>query len=203
MTSKSNRSYQVKMSKTECPIPVVNGVHLHSIYNPQKQGLELVKKYQSLIVAKDHLLVLGLGFGYHIKEIENILLSTRPEFQIIVVEPDNYLIELFKQNTEGFCDNIEIISHSKVEDYYHDIRFVDYLIYKPGIIIHNPSYNLNRDFYEGLLSHKANKDFNKDITFIKNPELRDYLSQGQNNQSRWSHFMKAFEELNNCNYRIS
>ena len=33
-----NFSIEVKQSKTNLPVPVINGIHLHSIYNPEREA---------------------------------------------------------------------------------------------------------------------------------------------------------------------
>ena len=37
-------NYEIKTSRTEQKIPVVNGVHLHSIYNPFKEAEALIEQ---------------------------------------------------------------------------------------------------------------------------------------------------------------
>ena len=64
---------EVKKSKVETPVPVVDGIHLHSIYNPAKEAETFIGKYNENLSKQNSVLVLGLGFGYHVWQLESEL----------------------------------------------------------------------------------------------------------------------------------
>ena len=83
------QSYEVKNSRTDQKVPVVNGVHLHSIYNPFKEAQALVEKYADQLTHKNEVLILGLGFAYHVNEIINYMTRVHGDnFRIVIVEPN-------------------------------------------------------------------------------------------------------------------
>ena len=45
MNKDNQNTIEIKESKTGLPIPVVNGVHLHSSYNPTKEAESFVEKF--------------------------------------------------------------------------------------------------------------------------------------------------------------
>ncbi|MEI8346869.1 MAG: hypothetical protein WCG27_05350, partial [Pseudomonadota bacterium] len=61
-------TFEIKYSKTNHPIPVINGVHLHSVYNPIKEAETFISKQEKILKEKNHILFLGLGFGHHIDQ---------------------------------------------------------------------------------------------------------------------------------------
>ena len=60
--------YEIKESKNGLKVPVIDGVYLHSIYDPQTEGKALLKRHQDSFEEKSSILILGLGYGYHIEE---------------------------------------------------------------------------------------------------------------------------------------
>ena len=53
-------SYEIKHSRTEQKVPIVNGVHLHSIYNPDKEAESLLNAQIENLKNKNEVLILGL-----------------------------------------------------------------------------------------------------------------------------------------------
>ncbi len=49
-------SYEVKDSKTNLKIPVVNGVHLHSVYDPINEAKLFAEKNEKIIYSKKNML---------------------------------------------------------------------------------------------------------------------------------------------------
>lgn len=141
--------FEVKTSRNDLPIPVINGIHLHSIYNPIKEAEAFVDKHQEVLKHNNNFLILGLGFGYHIEEI--IRTSQNKINQIIVIEPNQELVQSYFQN-RTLPKNVEIKCYQDVESYFYDYHFIQFLIQRPSIIKHDTSFNLERNFYTKLLS---------------------------------------------------
>jgi len=60
----------VKIAKDGNPVPLWNGLQLHSQYQPLKEGADLASKFMADSPdSQKPVLVLGLGFGYHILPI--------------------------------------------------------------------------------------------------------------------------------------
>ncbi len=205
--------YEVKVSKTEHKVPVVNDVHLHSIYNPIKEAATLLEKNKTLIKVKNELLVLGLGFGYHIQEA--ILLLEKEwgqNYKIIVIEPNEKVFSDYKKYSVINNSNLEIYAAEEIVELYKKKEFVDYLLNKPGIISHPASFNLYENYFKNLLSYKAPRTvssfseyissdlvkecvstLNQDLDVISAIDEKLYTSKSLKNND--DHFLMAFQEM--------
>ena len=153
-----NSQYELQPSRNGLTVPVINGVYLHSIYNPIKEAEAFAKSQEQNLLIKNRVLVLGLGFGYHIEEIAKILNSVHSHFEIIILEPNSRLVEDFI-DTRNFEDkNIKIICKDKVKDLFEDINFIEFLMKKPCIIKHDTSFILEKEFFTRFLGYQASKD---------------------------------------------
>lgn len=150
-----NSNYEIEKSRTGLPVPVINGVYLHSIYNPQKEAQALAENYSDLLKTKNAILILGLGFGYHVNEIASLVRKNFDQYQIIVIEPNTKLVEEFVQHSAFDDENIKIINVSKASRLYHNQEFVQFLMRKPCVIKHEASFSINKEFFTSFLSFKA------------------------------------------------
>lgn len=169
--------YEVKVSKTEHKVPVVNDVHLHSIYNPIKEAAALIEKNKSLIKVKNELLVLGLGFGYHIEEA--ILLLEKEwgqNYKIIVIEPNEKVYSDYTKYSLINNNNIHIYAAEEIVELYKKKEFVDYLLNKPGIISHPASFNLYESYFKNLLSYKAPRTVSSFSSYITSSRVKECVN---------------------------
>jgi len=84
---------------------------LHSIYDPEAEAIKIVSAFE--FDGKGILVVLGLGLGYHLRELERRF----PDVQIIVVEAMPEIYELTEGHVESFDNNINFmvgLSHDEV-----------------------------------------------------------------------------------------
>ena len=145
---------ELQSSRNGLSIPVINGVYLHSVYNPQKEAEAFVEKNENIINRKNNLIILGLGFGYHIEQVAKKL-NESGEYKIIVIEPNKELVNLFEETRPFYDSNIQIVSYETIEEYYLDRNFSNFLSQKPGIIKLDTAFNLNKEFYKSFLTFKA------------------------------------------------
>lgn len=157
----SNRQCEFKVSRNGLTVPVINGIHLHSIYNPVKEAEAFAEGHQEVLTKKENVLVLGLGFGYHIEQLARQLNHNHNEYRIIVIEPNRDLVTEFFEKRPFEDRNIQVISPRTVQGLFEDEEFVEYLRTKPAIIKHDTSFSLERDFYVGLLKYQAPTHINK------------------------------------------
>ena len=52
-------------------VPVVDQIYLHSVYDPIKEADDYVQTHEEDLKKNPTVLMLGLGFGYHIFQIIN------------------------------------------------------------------------------------------------------------------------------------
>lgn len=170
-------SYEIKSSRTEQKIPVINGVHLHSIYNPYKEAEALVEKHLDSLNAKSEVLILGLGFAYHVNEIiETLTKAHGDKFKIIVIEPNinvyNDCIELGLLNKK----NVLIYAGFTAKELYSDIDLIQFLLKKPTVIAHPPSFNLYQIYFKNFLTYEAPKTIGASQDYIAHDAVKRYLS---------------------------
>ena len=169
-------TFEIKKAKTGQAIPVINDVHLHSIYYPIREADALAKSNQSIISAKNKILILGLGFGYHVEAIVKLMYEIHnQDFEIYVVEPSREVIEEAKKNTSINFSHFKIINEENVESLFDNLEVINFLINRPGVIIHPASYNLWNNYYKRFLSFKASDRITDVIDRISDASLKEYL----------------------------
>jgi hypothetical protein len=153
-----NSQYELQPSRNGLTVPVINGVYLHSIYNPIKEAEAFVGSQKKNLTFKNSVLILGLGFGYHVEEAAKILNSVHKSYEIIILEPNERLVEDFIASRAFEDKNIKIICKQKVKELFSDWNFVQFLMKKPCIIKHDASFILEKDFFTNFLGFQASKD---------------------------------------------
>ena len=206
-----NSNYELQPSRNGLTVPVINGIYLHSIYNPVKEAEAFVKGHETTLKAKQYVLVLGLGFGYHIEEVAKHLNKNHASYGVIILEPNKRLVDDFL-HTRSFEDkNIKIMSTEKIKDLFGDWDFISFLMKKPAIIKHDASFIIEKEFYtqflgyqastkilgyEGLLTEESrelvgiHKDFSVSQVFESIKQTKSSLTRNQ-------FAMLAFEQLLN------
>lgn len=171
------QSYEVKNSRTDQKVPVVNGVHLHSIYNPFKEAQALVEKYADQLAHKNEVLILGLGFAYHVNEIINYMTRVHGDnFRIVIIEPNAQIYH--------DCLNLELLNKKNVlvysgflpQELYSDIDLIHFLLRKPAVIAHPPSFNLYQDYFKEVLTFEAPKKIEAIQEYLTSNEVKRYLA---------------------------
>lgn len=153
-----NSQYELQASRNGLTVPVINGVYLHSIYNPAKEAEAFIKNHEKNLKYKNRILVLGLGFGYHIEEIAKILNKEHGEYEIVVLEPNEQLLEDFNLTRPFEDKNIKIIHCKEAKELFNSEDFINFLMKKPAIIKHDASFIIEKDFYTSFLGFQASQN---------------------------------------------
>ena len=177
MNYEKQNQIEIRESKTGNPVPVVNGVHLHSSYNPTKEAESFVEKFEEVIQENRNILVLGLGFAYHIDRIVyQMKRYWGNDFQIMVIDPLNETEELLRENRQvDYGNNVIMHSGLTVSEVYDNRDIVDFLSTKPAVVPHTASFNLFQDYFKSLMSFTAKTDLISISNHISNPELKKYI----------------------------
>ncbi len=182
-------SYEVKTSRTEQKVPVVNGVHLHSIYNPFKEAETLISSNIDALTNKNEVLILGLGFGYHVNyAIEKLTELHGNNFKIIVIEPN---LQVHQD-----CLNLDLLNKKNVlvysgftaQELYRDLDLVHFLLRKPAMIAHPASFNLYQMYFKTFLTFEAPTNITEIAGFTEVSEVKKYLKNIEQNTT----FEEAF-----------
>ena len=147
---------EILRSRNAYPIPRVNGVMIHSNYDPLKEAVAFVNSYESLIRSQDIILVMGYGFGYHVDEIVKRI-KDDPEKFIFVIEPD---VSFFKKSLElkdithivdrvTFIVGISVQKLFDIPGFYRILNAAQYMIgYKPAI-------NVNEEYFVEFVKRRS------------------------------------------------
>lgn len=170
-------SYEIKTSRTDQKIPVVNGVHLHSIYNPFKEAEALIDGHIESFKNKNEVLILGLGFGYHVNfAIEKLTEIHGNNFKIIAIDPNNQVYDDCVKFDLIHKKNILIYSGFSTKELYSDLDLIHFLLRKPAMIAHPASFNLYQSYFKDFLTFEAPKAIKEVNTFTNEHSVKKYLS---------------------------
>ena len=191
-------SFDIKTSRTEQKVPVVNGVHLHSIYNPTKEAENLINCNLESLKNKNEVLILGLGFGYHINYvIEKLTELHGDNFKIVVIEPNIRVHEECLALDLLNKKNVLVYSGFTSNELYSDLELIHFLLRKPAMIAHPASFNLYQLYFKGFLTFEAPTKIEDIIKFTEVNEVKNYLKKLDGNstfdQAFYNHLPKSTE----------
>ncbi len=174
----SIENYEIKTAKSGQKVPVVGGVHLHSIYNPARESETIINQYKKMIEKNRNILILGLGFGYHVTAVEEYLQENGySDYKIHVIEPNEKVYLDAGQYNPIENRQVRVFCSSDVPALYHDKEMMNFLLEKPVIIPHAPSFSLYKEFFKNYLSYKAPTSLEDINLKIESEALSLYLSQ--------------------------
>ena len=195
-------SFEVKKSKTNLPIPVVKGVHLHSAYDPIKEAKKMIRKDLNEFQNKKNILIFGYGFGYHVREIISFFKEKNiKKFKIIVIEKNKDLLKTALSLFPTDSPNLKIYSKDEPKDIFEDQEFLDFLINKPVIFAHPPSFSLYDSYFEKVLKYKSPNTLSDIIRNIEATDLKKFLEKNsdQNNLNQLLDSINKKKSFNNRN----
>jgi len=166
-------SYEVRTSKSGLPIPVVNGNLLHSIYDPEREARSIAEQYKDVLRNKNSILILGLGFGYHVEAILNVLKENHETYSVFVIEPNQNVVNDFAKNRRFRDENLIVYYNKEVSELYRDEDLVKTLLSKPAIIAHHASFNLYQNYFKSFLEYSAPRDIQSIFKGIDSEVLKD------------------------------
>jgi len=192
---------EIKTSRNGLCVPVINGIHLHSIYNPVKEAEAFASGFSETFKNNNSILVLGLGFGYHIEGMAKELKNLYADYSITIIEPNRWLAETFMEK-RGFEDkNIQILCTSNIDALFADSEFINFLRLKPSIIKYDPSFSLEKDFYTKFLKFKAPTNIDKYFHMLE-PRLQDYFRNRMEEDKTLAHFTEEITTKTGINTRL-
>lgn len=152
-------SFAIKLHTTKSKdiVPIVNDVPVHSLLNPVREAEVFATNFMSQLSSNPNVLILGLGFGYHVEEIERLLKLKHKTYKICVIEGIADLarscLSYKKMNPE-----ITVFSQQNPSELFFDEYFCHFLLEKPTLVMHPVLYKLNESFYRSILSRRVNND---------------------------------------------
>jgi hypothetical protein len=144
----------IKEAKTRDLVPCFDGNPLHSLHNPKREAEVFASNHMAHVSRTPNLLVLGLGFGYHIEELSKIVQLKHKRCRIIVLEASAELLRLHSCYQKPLV-GVEVITEKTSAELWNKQSLVTFLLEKPAVIVHGPSFAMSRDFYVNFLQRKA------------------------------------------------
>ncbi|MGB0454369.1 MAG: hypothetical protein ACPGJV_11725 [Bacteriovoracaceae bacterium] len=151
----------VEHSKSNHKTIKVNGIYIHSRYNPVKEAKSFATA--SFDENASGYLVLGSGLGYHIDELQSLLEEAgQTHKRIFVIEPNADVFELADTYFD-FTTSMKNRFYTDIEfdELFFNEEFVSFLAMKPKILIHPASYNANKAFFESFLTYKCKNSYSE------------------------------------------
>jgi hypothetical protein len=178
MISVQPSTYEIKYSKTGHAIPVIDGVHLHSVYNPIKEAEAFASKNEKTIREKNTLLCLGLGFGYHIDQVLQLARKHhQSDYLIAVIDPNKRTVENYHRFTGNTDSRLYIFCNENSEELYKNSELIHILLKSPAILAHPASFNLYQEYFKAFMSYKSPKKISTLMEIIQQEKLKTYFSQ--------------------------
>ncbi len=176
---------EIKSSKTDLPVPVINGVHLHSIYNPEREAESFVSASEGHLKKNSDLLIFGLGFGYHLSKVEARMKALYgDDYRVFVIEPNKELYKKWKELKPNILSpRVKVVHYIEVKDFYKDKELVSFLSDKPSILPHPASFQLNESFFKTFMTFHYPTSLKESLFFIEDDAFADYLQEQDLSQS--------------------
>ena len=172
------KTYSIRPSKTGPYVPIVNDIPLHSLDNPVEEAQNLVDSYKKQLEKNPSALVLGLGFGYHIKELQQTLLTIHGlQSSLAIIDPCKCLFNDFSKHFSSTNDtaSISFFINESIDSLYKTQEVVEFLQKGPVIITHPPSFKLYNHFFKQFLSYQAPTSLHEYMDQINDKDLRKHL----------------------------
>lgn len=185
MSSLVTNVVEIKSSKTDLPVPVINGVHLHSIYNPEREAEGFINGAEEQLKKGNKVLIFGLGLGYHLAKLEERMKSLyQNDYQVFVIEPNRELYSKWKDLRPCILSpNTKIVCKEDVKSYYQDKELVEFLSERPTIVPHPASFQLNEKFFKTFMTFHYPTSLRESMTFIESDSLKQYLENEELEQT--------------------
>jgi len=217
------KKYEIIQSKTGKWIPLINDIHLHSTFDPEKEADALIERHAKSIKEKKFFLVLGLGFAYHIFSLaKKLQINHGDDYEIMVIEPSSETVSRFFEINKGIKldPHIKIYQNEDPEEIYEEVDVVKFLCKKPGVISHPASFNFYSKFFKDYLTYIAPSTVENIKKSVHNKTLETYLDNFDRKKNLrdifWElkkikpvldndldYFLLAYEKLTKNNENIS
>ena len=181
---KEDESFEIKKSKTNLPIPVVNGVHIHSAYDPIKEAKKMIRKDLSEFQRKKNILIFGYGFGYHVREIISFFKEKNvKKFKLIVIEKNEKLLSSALELFPNESNNLKVFCEKEPSNLFKNKDFLNFLINKPVIFAHPPSFSLYDSYFQKILKYKSPNSTSDLIENLESADLKSFFERNLDQNS--------------------
>lgn len=153
-------------AKSKELVPVLRGRPLHSLHNPRREAEVFANNHLAQLNRVPYALVLGLGFGYHLAELSKIMRLKHKTFHIAVIEAIPELARLV-ESYRGHLPGVEVYTAHDPNELWRQQGLAKFLLMKPVVVTHPPSFETSTPYYETFLRHRASSSVE---TWSKQPD---------------------------------
>ena len=170
-------SLKVMVGRNDLPVPMVNDVYLHSLYDPIKEADVFIRKNREKIFQKNYFLVLGLGFAYHVNRlVSDIKDRLADRWGVAVIEPNERVFkECMRLGMVPREKRLHIFKGMDVQGLYAEKGLVDFMMLSPVVLVHETSYDLYLDYYKEFLNYRADTKAHEISRGVDSGNIRQYL----------------------------
>lgn len=146
----TRRKIEVAFSRTDLPVPVIDGKYLHSRYDPVEEARRWAKDAVSKKPCARAVVVLGMGFAYHLKALREQL----PAAPVVVLEPLAEIVAQYVRAVGQDIDNVRLWVAPTPQETVDAVAEVvtPALVNDTLILAHPPSLELGADSYRRILA---------------------------------------------------
>lgn len=137
---------EVVATPTGSPVVRWGGLSLTSLKYPEKDASKWLTQIESQIKDYSHVIVLGLGCGYHIFE----LIKNFPNKNIFVVETCSELVDFCEQNFSLEMSQFSLIQTSNINEFVGSARLQKALSKPYAVVEHRPSMQTQPSLYSEM-----------------------------------------------------
>ncbi len=160
------------LAKSGHMVPVIEGHPLHSLDDPTMEAREWAEKYLATANDESSFLILGLGGGFHVSALTNLLAQKDAKpFAIAVIEPIAELVSYHENHQSPFDNRVQVFCNSDPMRLHENEEHLRFLLMKPTICPHPQSVVAKKKFYEEYLSLRQSNKIGDIRRQIKNAEL--------------------------------
>ena len=120
----------------------VNGIFLHSRYNPEQEAKRLIDS--ASLDPKRPVLVVGLGLGYHVKEL------LHQDYEVAVVEPEPYVARLALEGPLASEEFDFLLDVGDIDTITATDSFQSLAARLPQVLVHPATARAHQQFAEEL-----------------------------------------------------
>jgi hypothetical protein len=135
-----------------------NNVYFHSRHNPIEEAKSYAENFFQKYKNEKHILMLGVGIGYHLTAIFELFASNgiNPP-QIVALDPNQEILEFIQNHNIELLKNknLRILTDNDLSYYFKNFEFMKFLSERPRTLSWHGAYQADSSWYESFLKFKA------------------------------------------------
>ena len=140
--------YEVVSTRNSNLTVKMEGLSLHSTYDPQKEADQIVRRFMEEDPGNGLIFVLGMGLGYHLEKLLEVdgspLILIEPNLEVFRIALENMDLERVLLN----CRRLFV--GKPIDGIFADLDEKSLPLDAYRLFVHQPSLRLNQDYFDGF-----------------------------------------------------